>query len=1212
MFDNTDPRLTAYVLNELEAEERAQLDAALAESPMLREEVESLRATADWVTAAFVEEPPVIAGSSDSCSSASCVLGYASRGGASSRWLALAAALSLLVGLVAWSAPGWRRGPVVAVAEPPAPVTSPSSVSPPATTIGTRPNEEFVTGPTNGASSTCCAKPTCCAHPNCCAKPDTKNGIKPTVCAAPTCCAKPTCSSGEVAGATAFESSSKPSPSRRVVIANVAAANAATLGSVRERETPSSGPKEPRSWRPAGAAPNAVRLSIGDQDDLPLAGQQFHVVIDGFRARVLIDLFFRNDRAQRLEGSFRLRLPDEASLYYFAFGESSLEHRPQESLVGREFFSAKQGRLAGTGPLEIAAARRDSWTQVKEARLVPRDKAAHAYGEVVRQRVDPALVEWSGAGVFQARVFPLQPGKLHRIVVGYDVNLAADGEDLTYRLDLPSGVPEQSIDLDLAATPGTTVEIEPESRPFVSGGRAFYRWQPPATGPLHVRLRRPGTLLLTGRDEAGSFFATRFTPPPETLASGEERDGASHAVFLLDTSLSGRPEKFYVWLRLLEATLERNRGSLRRFAVLFFDIEQRWWRPGYSDNTPETVAALLADSRRLVLEGATDVHRAIDEAARPEWRNGSPAADKSARPELFVLSDGAATWGETDGHWVDGTAAVLAESTGPVFAYHLGESVPNGGPTSDSPLGRLCAATGGAVFSVTSADEVSQAATAHRRRPWEIVGLRATGGTDLLLAGRPRFVYPGQPLLVAGRGTGGDISLELRRDSHSRTFAIRPDRTIDSALAPRLYGQLATSQLEALGATADKVAVAFARHFRVAGETCSLLMLESEADYQRFQVRPEDDVLVVTTSPVDPFIRRQQAEPSKASMNAKARVLAWLEQLERAPGLQFSVATPLRLVLDQMPAKSFDVPRPRLVCRSRDAAAEYVRALAESGEQRAYDAVVAEAERRRAAFGAADGMKALSNLLEHAPGDAALTQEVAFVALESGLSGEAFPLLWRLAESRPFEPQLPRLMAHCLVELGQADWALVVYEVLMSAEWNARHPDMRAIAAWEFAHLLRRIERGELSSSVPEYARARGERLAAQFDVAPKDLVVTVQWNTDRTDVDLHVSEPDGSECSFRQPRTKNGRLTRDVTQGFGPEMYVVTDAPPGPYVAFGHYYSADPNRMSTRTRVYLTVVERFDDEEVLTRKSVLLEHARQRVQERCELWRCESGRGKR
>ena len=71
----------------------------------------------------------------------------------------------------------------------------------------------------------------------------------------------------------------------------------------------------------------------------------------------------------------------------------------------------------------MMAERTSSWRAPKEARMVPREKAAFAYTETVRQRVDPAIMEWAGAGVFSARVFPLAAHKIHRIVVGYDVDL---------------------------------------------------------------------------------------------------------------------------------------------------------------------------------------------------------------------------------------------------------------------------------------------------------------------------------------------------------------------------------------------------------------------------------------------------------------------------------------------------------------------------------------------------------------------------------------------------------------------------------------------------------------------------------------------------------------------------------------------------------------------------------------------------------------------
>jgi hypothetical protein len=125
-------------------------------------------------------------------------------------------------------------------------------------------------------------------------------------------------------------------------------------------------------------------------------------------------------------------------------------------------------------PKGILEAREGSWTNVKEAQIVPREKAAQAYSETVRRRVDPALVEWTGAGMFNARVFPLMPSKLHRVVVGCDVNLQQIDGDLVYRLDLLEDVSQCTVDLNVSALPGTSAKIRPEVRPFTSGGRAYY------------------------------------------------------------------------------------------------------------------------------------------------------------------------------------------------------------------------------------------------------------------------------------------------------------------------------------------------------------------------------------------------------------------------------------------------------------------------------------------------------------------------------------------------------------------------------------------------------------------------------------------------------------------------------------------------------------------------------------------------------------------
>jgi hypothetical protein len=62
-----------------------------------------------------------------------------------------------------------------------------------------------------------------------------------------------------------------------------------------------------------------------------------------------------------------------------------------------------------------------------------------------------------------------------------------------------------------------------------------------------------------------------------------------------------------------------------------------------------------------------------------------------------------------------------------------------------------------------------------------------------------------------------------------------------------------------------------------------------------------------------------------------------------------------------------------------------------------------------------------------------------------------------------------------------------------------------------------------------------------------------MSWRTDRTDVDLHVTDPSGEEALYFHPDTKiGGHLTADVTTGFGPEMFVLEKAIPGAYEARG------------------------------------------------------------
>ena len=358
------------------------------------------------------------------------------------------------------------------------------------------------------------------------------------------------------------------------------------------------------TWKPARVVPNASRLMVGEKEELPLKGMQVDVRVDGFRARVLLDLYYFNDRPQQLEGNFQLRLPDEAAPYFFAFGRTVYQ-APQVTASDSMFFKPQQVSLGDTTPEKIMALRGNSWEQPKVARMVPKEKAAMAYRDTVRRRIDPALVEWSGAGVFQCRVFPLAPQSLHRITIGYDVDLVRVGDDLELRLDLPEwqaggDAPATVVDLNVAAADARQVSLD---------------------APSHAIARRAAACLSPGRSQAaaahgaaaeaghadahrqrwatGNYFATRVTLPlgRQGAGSGEREQGAGRSE---QASEAGSFPCRYLAERRAAVPLvdedaagdaDNNRDQIKQFAVLFFNVETFWWQEKYVDNTPENVDA---------------------------------------------------------------------------------------------------------------------------------------------------------------------------------------------------------------------------------------------------------------------------------------------------------------------------------------------------------------------------------------------------------------------------------------------------------------------------------------------------------------------------------------------------------------------------------------------------------------------------------------------
>ena len=185
-------------------------------------------------------------------------------------------------------------------------------------------------------------------------------------------------------------------------------------------------------------------------------------------------------------------------------------------------------------------------------------------------------------------------------------------------------------------------------------------------------------------------------------------------------------------------------------------------------------------------------------------------------------------------------------------------------------------------------------------------------------------------------------------------------------------------------------------------------------------------------------------------------------------------------------------------------------------------------------------------------------------------------LFRRVAAKRPYEPQTYRAMARALERMGKTDLAMAYFEVALAGEWDSRFGELKTIVTYDYVRMLKRIADGKLRVASADYAKARLATLRKEVAIG-SDLVVMITWNTDNTDVDLHVTEPSGEECFYSHPETKSGgRITQDVTQGYGPEMYRLKRAPDGRYNIRVKYYASDANRLSARTKVQALVFQNF------------------------------------
>ena len=216
-----------------------------------------------------------------------------------------------------------------------------------------------------------------------------------------------------------------------------------------------------------------------------------------------------------------------------------------------------------------------------------------------------------------------------------------------------------------------------------------------------------------------------------------------------------------------------------------------------------------------------------------------------------------------------------------------------------------------------------------------------------------------------------------------------------------------------------------------------------------------------------------------------------------------------------------------------------------------------------------EAARAFASLIEVAPAKTELLQRAGLLLLRARKAELAETPLRKALEARPDRANGYRHLALMLWQSGRLEEAARVLESATRRNFPDWYRDVHRVIREELGYVYRAWMKKEPARREEIAERARDHRV----DLDRRDaLRVTLVWETDANDVDLHVVDPDGEECFYQNRDTRSGLyLYEDLTQGLGPEVIRTGKAEPGTYHVGVRYFAAGPMGISRGVVVVLT-----------------------------------------
>jgi tetratricopeptide (TPR) repeat protein len=554
-------------------------------------------------------------------------------------------------------------------------------------------------------------------------------------------------------------------------------------------------------------------------------------------ARTEIEESFVNHTDSQLEGVFYFPLPQDASISGFGMWIG-------DSLV--------------------------------EADVVEKELAREIYETILRERRDPGLLEWTGGNIFKARVFPIFAHSEKRIKISYTQVLPLRGNSFRYGYALQSELlrqyPLRELAIDVrvhSAQPVAKVSCPTHSARTDFTQHAGHveftaqEYTPARDLEVVVELdgRRSDVALVPHRRGDDGYFMLLLNPP---AAAGEwqrelVRDGEPlELVILADTSASMDRSQRAVQSTLVAALLAAL-GEKDRFNLAACDVECDFVFEQPQPVSEKNRSAALDFLTRRDSLGWTDLDKAL--AAVP--KRAGP------RSHVVYIGDGIVTTGDANpvafgqrlrrlygnedgGSRIEDRSSILhppsSIQSGPAFhAIATGSSFEPAVLRAIASLGggsmrRIGGEQGPQAVALELLGEITQPtlrdvkvefrglATA-RVYPEHLPNVPA--GSQQILFGR---------YLPMGRDQAGEVVVSGAQGGKPVRLSTRvslADADDGNSYIPRLWARMHVDQLLEQGQSEsikDEI-IALSEQFHIMTPYTSLLVLETDADRERFKVK---------------------------------------------------------------------------------------------------------------------------------------------------------------------------------------------------------------------------------------------------------------------------------------------------------------------------------------------------------------------------------------